>query len=222
MISDKDRAVRIAEELRRRYPDADCTLEYETPWQLLIAAILAAQCTDARVNIITENLFSKFKDLLSFASVSQEELENDIRSCGLFRNKAKAIRESSQMLLSEFDGRMPDTLEQLVRLPGVGRKIANLILGDGFGKPAVVVDTHCARITALLGLTESKNPVVVERDLVSLLPETLWISWGHLMVSHGRDLCKATSRQCIICPVNNMCKWWTDGSGMPAAEGSSK
>lgn len=221
MISNQEKAVRIVEKLKNRYPDADCTLEYKTPWQLLIAAILAAQCTDARVNIITEGLFEKYNDLFSFASASRTELEHDIRSCGLFRNKAKAIIASSQMLVSEFSSQVPDTLDQLLKLPGVGRKIANLILGDAFGRPAVVVDTHCARITALLGLTSSKNPVVIESDLAAVLPESLWISWGHLMVAHGRDLCKATERQCEICPVNGLCSWWTERTDQADARGSS-
>ena len=204
-MTDQNRASEIACILKKKYPDAECTLNFKYPWQLMIAAILAAQCTDARVNIITADLFEKYPDLEAFASASQSDMEEDIRSCGLFRNKAKAIIASSSMLLERYAGEVPSDMDALLRLPGIGRKIANLIMGDSFGVPAVVVDTHCARITRLLGLTSHSDPVRIERDLMAILPKRIWTSWGHLMVAHGREICKARQPVCEECPVNKLC-----------------
>jgi endonuclease-3 len=204
-MTDQNRASEIACILKKKYPDAECTLNFKYPWQLMIAAILAAQCTDARVNIITADLFEKYPDLEAFASASQSDMEEDIRSCGLFRNKAKAIIASSGMLLERYAGEVPSDMDALLRLPGIGRKIANLIMGDSFGVPAVVVDTHCARITRLLGLTSHSDPVRIERDLMAILPKEIWTSWGHLMVAHGREICKARQPVCEECPVNKLC-----------------
>jgi endonuclease-3 len=204
-MTDQNRASEIACILKKKYPDAECTLNFKYPWQLMIAAILAAQCTDARVNIITADLFEKYPDLEAFASASQSDMEEDIRSCGLFRNKAKAIIASSSMLLERYAGEVPSDMDALLRLPGIGRKIANLIMGDSFGVPAVVVDTHCARITRLLGLTSHSDPVRIERDLMAILPKEIWTSWGHLMVAHGREICKARQPVCEECPVNKLC-----------------
>lgn len=204
-MTDQNRASEIACILKKKYPDAECTLNFKYPWQLMIAAILAAQCTDARVNIITADLFEKYPDLEAFASASQSDMEEDIRSCGLFRNKAKAIIASSSMLLERYAGEVPSDMDALLRLPGIGRKIANLIMGDSFGVPAVVVDTHCARITRLLGLTSHSDPVRIERDLMAILPNEIWTSWGHLMVAHGREICKARQPVCEECPVNKLC-----------------
>jgi endonuclease-3 len=204
-MTDQNRALEIACILKKKYPDAECTLNFKYPWQLMIAAILAAQCTDARVNIITADLFEKYPDLEAFASASQSDMEEDIRSCGLFRNKAKAIIASSGMLLERYAGEVPSDMDALLRLPGIGRKIANLIMGDSFGVPAVVVDTHCARITRLLGLTSHSDPVRIERDLMAILPKEIWTSWGHLMVAHGREICKARQPVCEECPVNKLC-----------------
>jgi endonuclease-3 len=204
-MTDQNRALEIARILKKQYPDAECTLNFKYPWQLMIAAILAAQCTDARVNIITADLFEKYPDLEAFASASQSDMEEDIRSCGLFRNKAKAIIASSSMLLERYAGEVPSDMDALLRLPGIGRKIANLIMGDSFGVPAVVVDTHCARITRLLGLTSHSDPVRIERDLMAILPKEIWTSWGHLMVAHGREICKARQPVCEECPVNKLC-----------------
>lgn len=207
MTTDSKRALDIVRTLQDFYPQADCTLEFEHTWQLVIAAILAAQCTDARVNIITADLFVKFPDLSSFASASQEEMEQEIKSCGLYRNKAKAIIACCNMLLDKHGGEVPQDIESLLELPGIGRKIANLVLGDSFKIPAVVVDTHCARITNLLGLTNYKEPAKIEQDLMKLLPEELWISWGHLMVAHGREICKARQPACDRCPVALLCSY---------------
>ena len=197
----------IVSRLRDRYPDAECTLDYTEPWQLLISAILAAQCTDERVNKITDTLYRDYPSLEAFAKASQDEIEYAVRSCGLYRNKAKAIRASAKEILERFDGQVPSDFDELLSLPGVGRKIANLVVSDGFGQPAVVVDTHCSRITRLIGFTQSKNPTVIEKDLRRVLPEDVWTSWGHLLVAHGREICRARCRRCLACPISDLCAY---------------
>lgn len=205
----------VLENLHRQYPGADCTLDFGAPYQLLVAAILAAQCTDARVNIITGQLFRHYPDLPSLAAAPLADIENDIRSCGLFRNKAKNIAAACRMLLEQHGGQVPADRASLIALPGVGRKIANLILGDCFGIPAVVVDTHCLRISKLIGFTENTDPLKVERDLTAILPESEWTAYGHLVVTHGREICIARRPQCGRCPVMPCCRY---GSGLgPAA-----
>ena len=171
----------------------------------MVAAILAAQCTDARVNLVTPALFEKYPDPDAIAGASQAELEDMIRSCGFFRNKARAIIGASRSLLDKHHGKMPATLEELIALPGVGRKIASLILGDSFGIPAIVVDTHCARITCLIGLTGKSDPAGIEADLRRIVDPKYWIAYGHLMVSHGRDTCVARRPKCHQCPLNTFC-----------------
>lgn len=218
-MSDSKRAQTIVETLREYYPDAECTLNFEHTWQLVIAAILAAQCTDARVNIITAELFVTYPDLISFATAKQEEMEQAVKSCGLYRNKAKAIIACSRKLLDDHDGEVPSDMDSLLKLPGVGRKIANLVLGDSYGVPAVVVDTHCSRITRLLGLTKHKEPPKIELDLMKLLPPKWWISWGHLMVAHGRKICKARQPACEICPVAMLCSFAKGEAENGAADG---
>ena len=200
-------AARTVDLLKTEYPDADCTLDYREPWQLLVATILSAQCTDARVNQITPALFRRYPDLASLAAADLDELEGLIRSCGLFRTKARAILGSSRQLMERFDGDVPATVEDLTSLPGVGRKIANLILGDCYGIPAIVVDTHCARISRLIGLTDSTEPQTVEKDLARVLPADDWIAYGHLMVTHGRSLCLARRPRCPQCPLNGLCRY---------------
>ncbi len=193
--------------LRQTYPEADCTLEFDSPWELLVGGILGAQCTDERVNLIAPLLHERFPQLSDYVFASLSEIEQIIRSCGLYRNKAKAIKGSAVMILTDFAGQVPEEESDLLRLPGVGRKIANLVRSDFFGHPAIVVDTHCGRISRLLGLTDSKDPVRIERDLQQILPQTEWISWGHLMVAHGRNLCEARCRQCRICPLRPVCAY---------------
>lgn len=202
----------IIERLSDYYSDTDTTLNYsDNPWRLLVGAILAAQCTDARVNMVTPALFDKYPEIADFAAATAEEIEPQIKSCGLFRNKAKSIQGAAAHLLAVHDGRVPDSEEELLAIPGVGRKIANLILGDSFGKQAVVVDTHCARISGLMGLTASKQPLRIEKDLMLVLPEDNWTDWGHLMVTLGRDICIARRPQCARCPVRDLCDY---GSGL--------
>jgi len=193
--------------LRQTYPKAVCTLDHIEPWQLLVAAILSAQCTDARVNVITPALFSHFPDAQAMAKADQAKVEELIRSCGLFRTKARSIIASSRAIVAQHLGRVPDTLEALTSLPGVGRKIANLILGDAYGVPAIVVDTHCARISALIGLTDHTDPARVEKDLAEVLDPADWIDYGHLMVEHGRTLCVARRPDCANCPLAPHCRY---------------
>lgn len=193
--------------LKSMYPEADCTLRCRMPWQLLISAILAAQCTDARVNMITEGLFKEFPDIKSFADADMIALEDRIHSCGFFHAKAKAIKGSMQRILHEYGGEVPSSIDKLLTLPGVGRKIANLVLGDCFGKQAVVVDTHCLRISGLLGLTESKDPYKVEKDLMKYIPQSEWSSYGHCIVAHGRAICIARRPKCSICALQCVCRY---------------
>lgn len=204
-ITPKQRAAEIVARLEAFYPDVHCTLDFQNPHQLLVGAILAAQCTDARVNLITPALFARYPEPADYAAAERTELEELIRSCGLFRNKAKAIQAASQAIVDRFNGEMPATLEDLVSLPGVGRKIANLILGDWYGHQAVVVDTHCARISKLLGLTQRDDPPGIEKDLVKLLPADKQTLYGHLMVTLGREICIARRPQCDRCPVKELC-----------------
>jgi endonuclease-3 len=203
----RSQAASVVRILRACYPQAVCTLTHGEPWQLLVAAILSAQCTDARVNQITPALFGRYPDVAAMAAADLAELEHLIRSCGLFRTKAKAIRASCRVLQEQHAGRMPDRLEDLTALPGVGRKIANLILGDAFRIPAIVVDTHCARISRLIGLTDQDNPLRIEQDLAAVLDPADWIDYGHLMVEHGRTLCIARRPRCGDCPVASFCRY---------------
>ena len=210
------RARTIVDELLRRYPEAECTLTHESPWELLVGAILASQCTDERVNKITPALFQHYPDPASMAEADRASIEAIIRSCGLFRSKAKALVGTARLLVEQHDAQVPQSEEALLALPGVGRKIANLIQGDAFGKEAVVVDTHCARISRLIGFTDSDNPVKIERDLMAVLPREYWTLWGHLMVAHGRDLCRARCRLCFSCPIRSECRY---GAALDAQAG---
>ena len=193
-------------ELEKLYPDVECSLEYGKPYELLIATRLAAQCTDARVNIVTKDLFAKYPTLEAFAEADLAELEQDVKPCGFYRTKAKSIIEMAQSLISDFGGVVPDTMEELLSLSGVGRKTANLILGDVYGKPAVVTDTHCIRITGRLGLTKNTEPAKVEADLRKLLPSDISNHFCHQTVQFGRDICRARSPKCGECPLNYFCR----------------
>ena len=207
MMVTHEQGVQVMQILHRMYPDATCTLEHLDPWQLMVGAILAAQCTDARVNLITPALFDRFPDAAAMAKASQAEVEDLVRSCGLFRNKARAIIGASQVIIERHGGVMPDRLDALLALPGIGRKIANLILGDAFGIPAVVVDTHCARISRRIGLTDRDDPPGIEKDLMNVLPRTDWSDYGHLVVTHGRTLCMARQPQCDSCSLALLCRY---------------
>jgi len=198
-------AIESCNRLKKLYPNIKCSLIYSKPYELLIAVMLSAQCTDARVNIVTQSLFKKYTSLESFANCDISELEQDIKPCGFFRNKAKNIRATANILLDNFNGQLPDNMKDLLTLAGVGRKTANLIMGDVYNQPAIVTDTHCIRITGRLGLTNSKDPIKVEKDLIPLIPAEQSSDYCHRLVQFGRDICKARKPLCDICPLNNIC-----------------
>ena len=205
-MTKKERAAAVTELLKEVYPDAVCALHYTHDYELLFATRLSAQCTDARVNIVTETLFRQFPTLQSFSEAPEEEIAEAIKTCGLFRTKARDLKACAIMLLSEYDGKVPDNMEDLLRLPGVGRKTANLILGDVFGQPAYVCDTHCIRITGRLGITDgSKDPLQVERQLRERIPPKESNNFCHRMVLFGRDTCTARSPKCEGCPLAKDC-----------------
>ena len=207
-MTKKEIARLACEELEKIYPDIDCTLSYSKPYELMFAARLAAQCTDARVNIITKTLFVKYPDLQAFADA---DLAQDVKPCGFYHTKAKSIKEMARKLLDDFGGEVPDTMEELLTLPGIGRKTANLMLGDVFGKPAIVTDTHCIRITGRLGLTKNKEPAKVEADLVKLIPPEISSHFCHQTVQFGRDVCRARNPKCGECTLNYFCKYYSGG-----------
>lgn len=201
----KNRAIEIYKILNETYVDATCSLDYENALQLLIATQLAAQCTDKRVNIVTPKLFKQYKNVYEYANADIKELEVAIRSTGFYHNKAKNIKACCQMLIEEHGGEVPDNMEQLSKLPGVGRKTANVILGEIFKKPAVIVDTHAKRLSNRLGLTSNQDPVKIEFDLQKILPEEVLTKFSHLLVSHGRQCCKAQKPACEECVVKGLC-----------------
>lgn len=205
----KEIARLAVEELEKIYPDIECSLKYSKPYEFMFAARLSAQCTDARVNIVTKTLFVKYPDLQSFADADLEELEQDVKSCGFYHNKAKSLKGIARKLLDDFGGELPDNMDDLLTLPGIGRKTANLVMGDIYKKPAVVTDTHCIRITGRLGLTENKEPAKVEKDLLKLIPPEISSHFCHQTVQFGRDICKARSPKCGECPLSYFCRYYT-------------
>ncbi len=209
-MDQKQAAVMAVELLKKEYPDAICSLEYRKPHELLIATRLAAQCTDARVNIVCKDLFAHYQTVSDFAQAELADIEKDIKSCGLYKTKARDILHMCQMLMSEYGGELPDTIEELTKLPGIGRKTANLVLGDIFHKPAIVVDTHCIRITNLLGLSQGKDPLKVENQLRPLLPPEESNDFCHRLVLHGRAVCIARRPQCDRCVLQVCCKHYQE------------
>lgn len=205
-MTTEELALKAVEALKAEYPDALCSLEYEDPLQLLISVRLAAQCTDARVNMVTPALFERFPTLEAFCEGTEEEIGELIHSCGFFRAKARDILGACRKIRDEFGGKVPDNMEDLLSLPGVGRKTANLILGDVYHKPAVVTDTHCIRISGRLGLTANKAPEKVERDLRAVLPPEESNNFCHRLVLHGRAVCIARKAHCENCCMAGFCK----------------
>ena len=204
--SKKDRIQRVIRGLKETYPDAHCELEYKNPLQLLIATILSAQCTDKQVNIVTSDLFKKYHTAKDFADSSQELLEEDIRRIGLFRSKAKNIRLCCQKLVVDHQGKVPETMEALIQLGGVGRKTANVVLGNAFEvQVGIVVDTHVKRLSERLGFTKAKTPEKVELDLQKLVPSADWTMFSHWLIWHGRRRCPARSPQCAACEIRTLC-----------------
>lgn len=196
----------IRDVLETEYPDAGCSLEYQDPLELVIATQLAAQCTDARVNIVMQDLVKKYPDAQAYANADINELMDDIRSTGFFRNKAKNIIGTCKMILADFDGKVPDNMDDLLKLPGVGRKTANLVLGDSFGVPGIVVDTHAGRLARRMGLTKNTDPTKVEMDLLKIIPRDYQTRFCHQLVLHGRKYCKSQNPSCDTCPMTGFCK----------------
>ncbi|WP_417848237.1 endonuclease III [Thalassoglobus sp.] len=202
----KKQARKVVTRLRKQYPIAECALHHETPFQLLAATILSAQCTDERVNSVTPILFEKFPDAEALAAGTQTQVEKIVKSLGFFRAKATNLRGMAQRVVEVYGGELPRTLEELITLPGVGRKTANVLLGTAYGiASGVVVDTHVRRISNLLGLTENQNPDIIERDLMAVLPKKEWITYSHRLIHHGRQICIARRPKCTECPLLKIC-----------------
>lgn len=206
-MTKEELALEIIERLKKEYPDADCTLDYDEAWKLLVSVRLAAQCTDARVNVVVEDLYKKFPDINALAEASVDDIEAIVRPCGLGRSKAKDINACMKILRDTYDGKVPNDFNALLKLPGVGRKSANLIMGDVFGEPAIVTDTHCIRLTNRMGLVDGiKDPKKVEMALWKLIPPEEGSNFCHRLVFHGRDICTArTKPYCDQCCLNDIC-----------------
>jgi endonuclease-3 len=200
------RVKKILSILKKTYPAAKCSLDHTSPLELLVATILSAQCTDERVNIVTRTLFAKYRSAKDYAAVPQEELEQDIQSTGFYRNKAKSIRAMAAALVEQHNGQVPQTMEELTHLAGVGRKTANVVLGNAFGQNVgIVVDTHVTRLSERLGLTKHSDAVKIEQDLMQIVPRDDWTLWSHLMIHHGRAICQARKPKCTQCPIRARC-----------------
>ncbi len=204
----KELALEVIERLKKEYPDADCTLDYDDAWKLLVSVRLAAQCTDARVNVVVEGLYEKYPDINALADADVDDIERIVRPCGLGRSKARDISACMKILRDEHDGKVPDDFDALLKLPGVGRKSANLIMGDVFGKPAIVTDTHCIRLCNRIGLVKDiKDPKKVEMELWKIVPPEEGSDFCHRLVWHGRDVCTArTKPYCDKCCLSDICK----------------
>ncbi len=199
-------AAEVVRLLVEHYPDADCSLDFTTPLELLVATILSAQCTDERVNIVTKGLFRKYRSAANYANAPLPELEEAIQSTGFFRNKAKNIQNCCRLLVERYEGEVPREIDKLVELPGVGRKTANVVLGTAFGiASGVVVDTHVTRLSQRLGMTVQKDAEKIEKDLMEAIPESAWIAFSHRMIQHGRNICGARKAQCAECPMAPIC-----------------
>ncbi|EGK86849.1 endonuclease III [Microcoleus vaginatus PCC 9802] len=221
-LSLKQRSLEILIRLKRLYPEAPCTLNYETPVQLLVATILSAQCTDDRVNLVTPALFGRFPDAVALANADIEELESLVRSTGFYRNKSKNIKGACQAIVNKFNNQVPQRMELLLELPGVARKTANVVLAHAFGiNMGVTVDTHVKRLTQRLGLTEHTDPTRIERDLMILLPQPDWENWSIRLVYHGRAVCNARNPACNICELADLCPSANITHGCVSAEASN-
>ncbi len=212
-MTKKELFFEIKKRLDVLYPKVHCTLDYNTPFELLIATMLAAQCTDARVNIVTKEMYKKYNTPKDFASLSVEEIENEIKSTGFYHNKAKNIKKCSQQLLELYRGEVPEDMEALTALAGVGRKTANVVRGEIFGEPAVVIDTHAKRLANRMGLTKSDDPVKIEFELKKFIPEEYQFDFCHSLVFHGREICKAQKPLCHKCSVRDVCKYKNKNMG---------
>lgn len=207
----------VLSHLAAMYPDARCALNYTTPFELLVACILSAQCTDKRVNIVTSRLFPRYNRPEHFAGLSPEELAEEIRDCGLYRNKARHIVQLSRILLDQFDGQVPESREELMELPGVGRKTANVVISNAFDRPAIAVDTHVFRVANRIGLADAKDPLKTEQQLMEAIPESLWSQAHHWLIHHGRTLCTARNPKCHACPLQPYCRYAAEQAQPPAS-----
>ena len=207
-MTKKQRTLEVIERLRKEYPDADCTLDYDQAWKLLVSVRLAAQCTDARVNIVVEKLYEKFPDVDALAEAPVEEIEAIVKPCGLGHSKARDISACMKILRDKYDGKVPDDFDELLSLPGVGRKSANLVMGDVFGRPAIVTDTHCIRLVNRMGLVDGiREPAKVEKELWKIIPPEEGSDFCHRLVYHGREVCTArTHPYCEKCCISDICK----------------
>ncbi|HHU53378.1 MAG TPA: endonuclease III [Clostridiaceae bacterium] len=203
----KELALKLISTLEQTYPNLEMTLKYSDAWELLVGGILGAQTTDEQVNRVTKILFVDYPTVYDFAAASLDQITKAIRTVGLYRNKAKFLHGSAKIIVDKYDGIVPQAREDLLSLPGVGPKVASLVRGDYYKIPAVVVDTHCGRISRLLGLATKTDPRDIELELMKVLPENDWIRWGHFMVTHGREYCKARCRNCLICPLAELCRY---------------
>ncbi|OGQ06272.1 MAG: endonuclease III [Deltaproteobacteria bacterium RIFCSPLOWO2_01_44_7] len=199
------RAKKIIQVLRKTYPDNECALHHKNPFQLLVATILSAQCTDKRVNMVTPGLFKKYPNAKAFAQAPIKDIEQAIRSTGFYKNKAKSIQGCCQILDTRYHGKVPKTLEELVKLPGIGRKTANVVLGVAWDIPGVVVDTHVKRLTYRMGLTKQTDPEKIEFEMMKIIPKKDWIDFGLLLIAHGRAICDARKPKCEVCPISPLC-----------------
>jgi endonuclease-3 len=206
----RSRAEEVTKILYETYPEATCSLDYAKPLELLIATMLAAQCTDERVNIVTKDLFRKYQSVYDYANANIEELEQDIKSTGFYRNKAKNIIGCCKKLIKDFGGAVPDNMEDLIGLPGVGRKTANVVLGNIYGVPGVIVDTHCKRLSNRIGFTRQEDPEKIEYELMEILPEKDWTGFSNCLVYHGRAICDARKPKCEICPIAQYCDFFNN------------
>jgi endonuclease-3 len=207
----------ILELLDHTYPDAHVTLDFTNPLEMLVATVLSAQCTDVRVNQVTPALFAKYRSAADYAQAPLEDLEEIIRSTGFYHNKAKSIKALSQELVEKYEGKVPASLDDLVKLPGIGRKTANVVLGNAFGIPGIFVDTHLGRVSQRLGLTQQKDPVKIEFDLMPLVPKEHWVKFSHQMIQHGRRICHSRNPRCDLCPLLPYCDY-----GQKAQVGAKK
>jgi endonuclease-3 len=206
-MTERDKIAFILPLLEQYYPQAHCTLDFSNPLELLVATVLSAQCTDVRVNQVTPAIFKQYKTAAAYAGAPLSELENAFHTTGFFRQKAKSIQQICQVLEEKFGGRVPNSLDDLVKLPGIGRKTANVILGNAFGIPGITVDTHVGRVAARLGLTRQKDPVKIEFDLMALVPQEQWTRFSHQMIGHGREICQAKKPRCPDCPLLPYCDY---------------
>ncbi len=221
--SEKRRAREIVARLRAEYPDAKCSLNFRTPLELLVATVLSAQCTDERVNAVTVRLFEKYRTAEDYAQADPEELEQDVKQTGFYRNKAKNIRAAAAMLVERYGGEVPRTMDALITLPGVARKTANVVMGNAYGiVEGVVVDTHVGRLAKRLGLTNNDDPVKVEQDLMALLPCEDWLDLSHLLIYHGRAICQARKPFCERCALADICPTGQEILGMAAVSVTAK